>query len=239
MRLFLFLLVTGSIGTASVKAQFTWMGGGAWGTSPRGGASNSGVGLQAYRDHHWQLGVSRPLRRPALSIGLQTTFQFRSFFYELDQPLPYYPLKQHIPAFRLESVQLNPFLAWSRPVARSAHFGWGVLVGPVFSFHGGNHTTVATARAMPTGNPFELYRLGVYRQPIGVPFFRSQLRGSYWVSVSRGWQWGFHPFVQLDIGDRSRIWYRVVPGDPIHSSEGWLRAGTGAVGLSCTIMRIR
>jgi len=239
MRFFLCLLMVVGVRIGSVEAQLTWLGGGAWGISPPVRASSGGIGLQAYPDHHWQVGVSRPIRGHALALGSLASFQFRSFFYELDKPLPYYPLKEHIPAFRLESVQLHPFLEYSQPIARSSHFGLGIRVGPVFSFHGGNHTTIATARAVPDGVPFQLYRLGVYRQPMGIPFFRSQLRGSYWVSVSRGWRWGFHPFVQLDLGDRSRIWYRVVPEDPLHRSEGWLRTGLGAVGLSCAVTRIR
>lgn len=161
------------------------------------------------------------------------------FFYELDAPLPYYPLKSHIPAFRLESVQIYPFISWQGLIPTLPRIGWGMRVGPVFSFHGGDHSTVATARTVPDGVPFELFRLGVYRQPMDIPYLRTQVQLTYRISLQTRWRVGIHPFMQLDLGDLSRVWYRVVPQDPKHSAERWLHTGMGSWGLSCTVNRIR
>ncbi len=231
------MLAVGLVLTVVIYGQVRWIGGGAMVSSPQVRLQSGTVGLKSVSDRNWLIGFSTPWSKHSNRVerGILASFRFRSPFYELDRPLSYYSLKEHIPTYSFESVQLYPFLSYSRDLSFVHRLGYAVRVGPVFSLHGGNYTTTATALTNTGRVPFVLYRLGAIRHPMAIPFFRSQFSFSFRFLVHRRFQGIVSPFFQWDIGDRSRSWFRSLPDDPWNVSEGWLRNRKGSFGFLCSV----
>ncbi|MFM7672183.1 MAG: hypothetical protein ACKO6Q_06290 [Bacteroidota bacterium] len=232
MRAILYLPIAWGLTCQLAVAQVSWMAGGGFRSFPRSGHLPNVVGLASVPDRDWHLGVSTSWRRKInRQSGLLFSLRLRSPFFELDAALPYYPLKRHMPAYRVESFTLNPFVGVSGTLDRSERIGWVVRVGPVFEFHSGNFLSTTTARTIPGQSSFILYQLYVRRHPLGIPYGRVQAEWSYLFLKRRSINWRLKPFLQLDFGDRSQIRYVALPNDPIRRSES---RGNGNYRFRCT-----
>ena len=164
----------------------------------------------------------------------------RSPFYELDRALPYYPVKTHIPTFLVESVQLFPFVSYSNRIGGAqSRLGWEGKLGPVFVFHDGSYIGTSTAYTVPDRTPFYLYQHQVDRQPAGIPLVRGQLGITYQFDLGRRLSITLHPFSQVQLADRYRLYYQTTPLDPIHASSGSMRNRPLSYGLLCHLERRR
>lgn len=218
-------------------AQTDWIAGGGWRFSSPAVSYSGNIGLQSQPDREWTLGVERSSRRGSrrFGIGSLATLRFRSPFYELNKPLSYYPLKAHLPTYRLESAQLFSFVSMRGAVFGSARLGWRLRTGPVLHFHAGNYLSTTMAISPSTGSSFVLYRLRSQTHPVGIPYWRTQIIGSI-----RIWKRSLRvayiePFASLDLGDRSEIRYLALPDDSINISDGTMKNGKWLLGLLCRI----
>jgi len=146
MRTFILFGLIGVQLFVSAQAQVHWMGGGAIGSSPASVMRSGQIGLKAVPDRYWSLGAChKPSNgKTGYSFGVIATIQLRSPFYELDRAIPYYPGKVHVPTFRLESLQLYPFISIIRPLRSFRKVEWLLRTGAVFSFHNGNFLSTTT-----------------------------------------------------------------------------------------------
>ncbi len=235
MRSLLFMLWILIFWVQRLPAQVQLIAGGAFRSSQRSSSSVGAVGLQVLPDREWSIGVQRKVgfNRAGAALGLLASSRWRSPFYELSKSLTYYPLKPHLATYRFESLQLFPFISISDMRAASSRLGWSVRVGPVFHFHAGNFISTTTARAVPAQTSFVLYRMRMQGHPMGIPFGRAQVGFSVDVLRRSKFTWQLNPFLQTDLGDRSRGWYQVVPDDPLYAAEGNLRNGKWSFGILC------
>jgi hypothetical protein len=218
-------------------AQMDWIAGGGWRSSSPAVSYSGNIGLQSLPDREWTVGVERPFRRGSRRVGIGSlaTLRFRSPFYELDKPLPYYPLKAHLPTHRFESAQLFLFLSVHGELAGTGRLGWRLQTGPVLHVHAGNYLSTTTAISPSTGSSFVLYRLRVQGQPMGIPFWRIQGSGSIRIWRRSLKEAYLEPFASLDLGDRSQIRYLALPEDGANMSEGTIKNGKWLVGLLCRL----
>ena len=224
-----------------VTAQWHWVGGGAIGSSPLSVLRSGQIGLNAVPDRFWIAGLYRTIRKQRVnfSAGIFTSIQLRSPFYELDRSIPYYPVKKPVPTFQLESVQFNPFVSIGAPFRLLKRFSWLLRTGGVFVLHGGNFLSTTTGLTRSDRTPFVLYRLAVHRQPLGIPFSRTQLGLSYQVLDRKKWTCFLQPMIQFDLGDRSEVTFRSVPDDPVFASSGHLRNRKWSAAIVCEVVKKR
>lgn len=232
---YIFLCVAMHLYSADLSAQLEWIGGGGWRSSSRLVRISGRLGLQALPDRECTIGMERSIRRGLRPIGFGwlATVRLRSSFYELDMPLPYYPLKPHLPTRRLESAQIFSFISLRGNLFGFERLGWRLRTGPMLHFHSGNYLSTTTATSYTGGVPFVLYRLGVHPHPLGIPYWRTQFNGSLRIWKRSSMEGFIDPFVSVDLGDRSNIRYQAVPDDGMNTSEGILKNGRWAIGLLC------
>lgn len=233
------LLILCTMLLCSTQAQVRWMLGVGYVPSPRTRIEEGYMGLQTKSDRTLSVGIAKSVRRSkSIGWGVQGTLLFRSPFYELDRSVPYYPRKPHIPTYRFEALQLFPYLYYSRSLFKQMKsLTVEARGGPAFVFHGGNAMSTTTAYATIDRSPFVLYRLGLDRHPMGIPFLSGQLGVAYAFRVGQRMQAGVHPYVQGQWGDRSRIWYQSTPLDPIHTSRGYIKNSEWSFGFLCRFER--
>lgn len=214
-------------------AQWRWMLGGGYFSPPTSRIETGSIGLQTKADRVWSFGLTRiGKNRNRIAWGVEGNLILRSLFYELDQALPYYPWKPHLPTYRFESIRVMPFLSYSNSLfKRIKGLDWEARVSPVFVFHEGNALSTTTAYSVRDRSSFILYRLGLDRHPMGIPFLATRLGLSYSVRVGSRWQIGLQPYGQWHWRDRSRVWYQSTPMDPIHASSGYLKNDAWSFGL--------
>jgi hypothetical protein len=241
MRTFILFGLIGVQLFVSAQAQVHWMGGGAIGSSPASVMRSGQIGLKAVPDRYWSLGAChKPSNgKTGYSFGVIATIQLRSPFYELDRAIPYYPGKVHVPTFRLESLQLYPFISIIRPLRSFRKVEWLLRTGAVFSFHNGNFLSTTTGQTQPDRRTFILYQLGVQRQPMGIPHWRTQLGLSCKLLDRKSWSCFIQPLIQFDLGDRSSISFQSVPDDPLIVSAGQMINRKWSVGFLCGFVKKR
>jgi hypothetical protein len=241
MRTFILLVLIGVHLFLPAEAQVHWMGGGAIGSSPTSVIRSGQIGLKAVPDRYWSLGGYRKLSngKTGFSLGVISTLQLRSPFYELDKAIPYYPVKVHVPTYRLESLQLYPFVSIGRPFRSFRRVEWILRTGGVFSFHNGNYLSTTTGQTQPDRRTFILYRLGVQRHPMGIPHWRTQLGLSCKLLDRKTWSCFLQPLIQFDLGDRSSISFQSVPDDPLLVSAGQMINRKWSVGFLCGFVKKR
>ena len=238
-RIKLFTWCMGLLFTGHVNAQVRWMLGGGICSPPRSEVAAGQYGLQTMSDRTWQVGIAFPSKKETgLAWGVMGSVVLRSPFYELDRALPYYPWKPHLSTYRLESIQLFPYFSFSRPlIKRTASLVWEVRVGPVFQFHEGSAISTTTAYKRTDRSSFILYRLGLDRNPMAIPFLRAQVGLRYSFQLGDRVRVGIQPYGQWQWGDRSRIWYQSTPQDPIHASSGHIKNRAWSFGFQCRFER--
>ncbi|MBM3432325.1 MAG: hypothetical protein FJX92_04885 [Bacteroidetes bacterium] len=95
-------------------AQVHWYAGGAFRSAPRIRSERGQLALVTTVDREVSVGLSKPLKSGSnAGWGFLSSMQFRSPFYEIDAALPYFPMKKPIPTYRIETIQVNPFLCFA------------------------------------------------------------------------------------------------------------------------------
>jgi hypothetical protein len=175
-----------------------------------------------------------------LRWGLSASVNYEKYFYDIDQPLPYYTPEKDKYAFLaagIKNVELYGYVSSLVPLYRSEKWRVGLhtRLGPVFHINPFPAYTESSAVLNASGVPFPLYDIAFERPEWYVPYLRGMLSLELVKRFSSGLELGISPMLSFTAFSQDYAFFLTVPQDQTYRSLGEFKIKRGFYGINLII----